>query len=99
MTRRSEALRTARPRLRLEDNRGVTLIVFSREPRAGYCKTRLIPRLGAEGAAELARAFLVDAISKCRALNPARLIIAAQAQDGVANSRGLRLIARRFGAD
>ena len=99
MTRRSEALRTARPRLRPEDNRGVTLIVFSREPRAGYCKTRLIPRLGAEGAAELARAFLVDAISKCRALNPARLIIAAQAQDGVANSRGLRLIARRFGAD
>ncbi len=86
-------------RLRLQPARGVTLIVFCREPRPGYCKTRLIPRLGAAGAARLAGAFLVDALAKCRALAPARLIIAATARDGVANSRCLRRIARRFDAD
>ena len=35
-------------------SRDVTLIVFCREPLAGHTKTRLIPRLGAANAAELA---------------------------------------------
>ncbi len=32
-----------------------TLILFTRYPRAGRTKTRLIPRLGADGAAQLQR--------------------------------------------
>ncbi len=37
------------------------LLLFARAPRAGEVKTRLAPRLGAEGAAALYRAFLEDA--------------------------------------
>ena len=86
-------------RSRLKPDRRVTLIVFCREPRPGYCKTRLIPRLGATGAAQLARAFLIDALAKCRAFDSARLVLAAAAADGAGNSGRLRRIARRFGAD
>jgi rSAM/selenodomain-associated transferase 1 len=34
------------------------IVVFAKAPRAGFVKTRLIPALGAEGAATLARALL-----------------------------------------
>jgi uncharacterized protein len=79
-------------------SRDITLIVFCREPVAGQTKTRLIPRLGAADAAALARAFIDDALRKCRALAPARIVIAASASGGVENSAYLRRIARRFGA-
>lgn len=36
------------------------ICLFAKPPVAGEVKTRLIPHLGAEGAAELARAFLLD---------------------------------------
>jgi rSAM/selenodomain-associated transferase 1 len=36
------------------------IAVMAKAPRPGLAKTRLIPALGAEGAARLARAFLVD---------------------------------------
>jgi hypothetical protein len=55
--------------------RNVTLIVLCREPLAGHTKTRLIPRLGAANGAELTSAFL-DALAKCRALAPRRIVIA-----------------------
>src|SRR5512146_1730546 len=77
----------------------VTLIVFCREPLAGHTKTRLIPHLGATHTAELAGAFILDALAKCRALAPGRIVIAASAPDGVRNSRYLRRAARRFGAE
>ena len=38
----------------------VALCVFAKPPRVGEVKTRLAPALGAEGAARLARAFLLD---------------------------------------
>jgi uncharacterized protein len=38
----------------------VALCVFAKPPRAGEVKTRLAPALGDEGAARLARAFLLD---------------------------------------
>jgi rSAM/selenodomain-associated transferase 1 len=79
-------------------SRDITLIVFCREPLAGQAKTRLIPRLGAANAAALARAFIDDALCKCRALGPARIVIAASAPGGAGNSIRLRRIARRFGA-
>jgi rSAM/selenodomain-associated transferase 1 len=79
--------------------RDVTLIVFCREPLAGHTKTRLIPRLGAANAAELASAFIVDALAKCRTLAPGQIVIAASAPHGAENSDYLRRAARRFGAE
>jgi rSAM/selenodomain-associated transferase 1 len=79
-------------------NPDVTLIVFCREPRAGHTKTRLIPRLGAVNAAELAGAFILDALSKCRALAPRRIVIAGSAPDGAESSDHLCRAARRFRA-
>ena len=78
-TERCDALARRRPDA---DTRNVTLIVFCREPLAGHTKTRLIPRLGAAHAAELAGAFILDALSKCHALAPGRIVIAASAPDG-----------------
>lgn len=39
-----------------------TIAIFARAPVAGACKTRLIPRLGAEGAAHLQKSFITRAI-------------------------------------
>ncbi len=41
--------------MRICDTRPMKVIVFARAPIAGRCKTRLIPRLGAQGAAALHR--------------------------------------------
>ncbi len=41
-----------------------TLIVFAKAPRAGLAKTRLIPALGAAGAAALAERLLVHAVQQ-----------------------------------
>jgi uncharacterized protein len=79
--------------------RDLTLIVFCREPLAGHTKTRLIPRLGAASAAELAGAFVLDALAKCRTLAPGRIVIAGSAAGGAESSSYLRRAARRFGAE
>jgi len=52
------------------------VIVFARAPVAGRTKTRLIPELGPERAAELYRCFLLDTLDSLRHL-PADLIVAA----------------------
>lgn len=75
-----------------------TLIVFAREPIAGRTKTRLIPVLGAQGAAMLAQAFIVDAIAKARRLRPPHLVIAAERPNRRPDGF-LARIARRFGAE
>lgn len=79
--------------------RDVTLIVFCRAPLAGRAKTRLIPRLGAANAAELAGAFILDALARCRALAPAQIVIAAGAPRGAEDDDFLRRAAHRFGAE
>lgn len=40
--------------------------LMAKAPRAGLAKTRLIPALGAEGAAALARAFIADSAALAR---------------------------------
>ncbi len=40
----------------------VRIIIFAKAPQAGYAKTRLIPALGAEGAAELAQKMLLHTL-------------------------------------
>jgi rSAM/selenodomain-associated transferase 1 len=52
------------------------VIVFARAPRPGATKTRLIPALGAQGAAELYGCFVADTLSSLRCL-PADIIVAA----------------------
>jgi uncharacterized protein len=74
-----------------------TLVVFTREPIAGLTKTRLIPRLGANGAAALAGAFVLDTLAKARATGW-QIAIAGDAPDGVARSAYFRRIARMFDA-
>jgi len=45
---------------------GVRIVVFAKAPVAGVAKTRLIPALGAEGAAVLARRMLAHALDAAR---------------------------------
>lgn len=54
----------------------ITIAVFAKPPIPGEVKTRLIPVLGANGAAQLAMAFVVDALSLVRTLSWARPVIA-----------------------
>ncbi|PSJ48003.1 glycosyltransferase [Zobellella endophytica] len=51
------------------------IIVFAKAPLAGQAKTRLIPALGPEGAARLARRMLMSTLTHCRAaeLGPVEL--------------------------
>jgi uncharacterized protein len=53
------------------------ICVFAKPPVAGEVKTRLIPRLGRSGAAELATAFLQDTWASVSALPWARSVIAS----------------------
>ncbi len=43
------------------------ILVFAKAPRAGFAKTRLVPALGAQGAAHLARRLLDDALARAHA--------------------------------
>ena len=40
------------------------IVIFAKAPRAGYAKTRLIPALGADGAARLARRMLTHMVNQ-----------------------------------
>jgi rSAM/selenodomain-associated transferase 1 len=51
--------------------------IFAKFPEPGSVKTRLVPELGAERAAELAEAFLEDTVAMVRKLSWAECIIAA----------------------
>ena len=51
------------------------ITVFAKPPQQGVAKTRLIPLLGAHGAADLARAFLLDTWSGMTALTWARAVL------------------------
>jgi len=55
------------------------LAIFAKVPEPGSVKTRLIPELGPERAAELAEAFLEDTVRRTRRLEWAECIVAATA--------------------
>ncbi|BAP88998.1 uncharacterized protein E1O_18670 [Burkholderiales bacterium GJ-E10] len=56
------------------------VLVFAKAPRAGSAKTRLIPALGAQGAARLAQRLLDDALARAHAaaIGPVTLCIAPE---------------------
>ncbi len=78
---------------------GPTLIVFCREPIPNRTKTRLIGKISVNAAAALADAFIRDALNKAIAVRPGRLVIAASALHGAANSNYFKRLAKRFAAD
>lgn len=73
MTRHSSS-RDARGTRRVAGRR---LLVLGRLPRAGRTKTRLIPALGPEGAAELYGAFLDDVVRGAATVAPTELWVAS----------------------
>lgn len=64
------------------------LIVFARAPVAGQAKTRLIPALGPERAAELYRCFLLDTIELVRGA-PADVLVAVAERQHLDSVRSL----------
>lgn len=52
-----------------------TICIFVRPPLPGRAKTRLIPALGEEGAALVAKALLADTVSAARQVAPAEVIL------------------------
>jgi rSAM/selenodomain-associated transferase 1 len=61
----------------------IRIIIFAKTPVPGEVKTRLIPALGAEGAAALAKRMLLDTIHEAVAarIGPVELCLAGEAQD------------------
>lgn len=53
----------------------IDIAVFARAPVAGQAKTRLIPRLGAEGAARLQQQLIEGALARARSLPGARVTL------------------------
>lgn len=58
------------------------VLVLAKEPRAGHAKTRLSPVLGPYGAAEVARACLLDTLDVVRDLGPARRVVVLDGSTG-----------------
>ncbi len=65
--------------------RPVRTVIFAKAPLPGFAKTRLIPALGAQGAADLARRLLLSAVQEaCSAkLGPVELCVTPAATDDV----------------
>jgi len=59
----------------------VDIAVFARAPIAGQAKTRLIPRLGAAGAARLQRQLIERSLARARAVRGARVTLWTTADD------------------
>jgi len=57
------------------------VIVFARAPSAGGTKTRLIPALGPDGAADLYRCFLLDTLANLQGLDAEVVVAAAEEAD------------------
>ena len=57
------------------------LLVMAKEPVAGSTKTRLIPRLGPQGAADLYECFLLDALDLARTIDDVTPLVAVSPPD------------------
>jgi len=73
--------------------------LMAKAPRPGLAKTRLIPALGAEGAAALARAFIADSAALARTAGVEVVLLAtpAEAMAELASLAGLAALAQRGG--
>lgn len=64
----------------------IDIAVFARAPVAGQAKTRLIPRLGATGAARLQRQLIALALARAQAVRGARVTLWTTADDADSNA-------------
>ena len=76
-------------------NRARSVLVFAKAPRPGYAKTRLIPLLGAEGAAALQARLIKHTLNTVREAG----FRAIQLCGTPADDDFLRFCAARYGAD
>ena len=79
------------------DPAGVSLLVIAKEPRPGHAKTRLIPDLGAEGAAAAARACLEDTLGAVADATAAERVLVLDGEPGDWLPDGFRVIPQRGG--
>lgn len=75
----------------------VSLIVIAKAPVAGKAKTRLIPALGADGAAAVAAACLADTLEAVAATPAARRVIVLEGTPGAWLPEGFEVVAQRSG--
>jgi len=63
--------------------RPARIVIFAKAPQPGFAKTRLIPALGIQGAADLARRMLAQTVRKALAagLGPVELCVTPSATD------------------
>lgn len=63
----------------------VRIVIFAKAPLPGFAKTRLIPALGEQGAADLARRMLLNTLSEALAakVGPVELCVTPSAADAV----------------
>ena len=79
------------------------IIIFAKAPQAGFAKTRLIPALGAERAAELARQMLFDTLREALAadIGPVELCVTPEinqaAWQGIHLPKGIEIFAQGEG--
>lgn len=64
------------------DPGGVSLIVIAKEPRPGHAKTRLIPELGAVGAAAVAEACIADTLNAVAEVSSSRRVLVLDGEPG-----------------
>ena len=63
------------------------LVLYMKAPRPGTVKTRLTPRVSADEAAELYRAFILDTLHLAQGIAGASLFVAWTPEDGLAELR------------
>ena len=68
-----------------------TLVIFAKAPQPGAAKTRLIPALGAEGAADLARRMLVHTLQQALAAGTGPVELCMSPAPGHADWQGVAL--------
>lgn len=71
------------------------LIIFAKPPEPGRVKTRLIPKLGSDGAAHLYEAFLDDTVALCRGVAAGLEIWAAGGEELPGDERSAAYFRRR----
>lgn len=81
------------------DPGAISIIVIAKEPRPGHAKTRLIPELGPEGAAAVARACLEDTLWAVADAPAAKrvLVLDGEPGDWLPRGTGFRVIPQREG--
>lgn len=73
------------------ENKPVRIIVFAKAPQPGFAKTRLIPAMGADAAAELAQQMLMHTVREALASNIGTVELCVTPSINDAAWKGIRL--------